>query len=793
MRRAVRTVLTAAVLAGVVVAPGLPASAAPSTDKTPARGTAAAPARVAPCTLTPAAHSAEPSEWASCLQVGAELTAAPAVGGTATLLVTVRSQRPYPGVRIEMDLPAVLGWEAVPDGTTRQTVPSRAPETGGRLDRATTTAPFAADELRRWQGTVRAGTTGTAQIRVRALVDRPDGGVDAAEESVFLTVGRTAGESRLSIGSGAGKDLPTMAVPAGTRIAGGLTSRRAERTPAARPPTTNAGSTACITGTWNFTDGTGVTRASASIRVQAWDRDPAGGDDLLTSGTVEQTGHYTLCFGNEEAFGDRQDVYARFVTDHDHWRVESGGNAYAWVSSVVNDVADGSTTNFGFLQPAGAGDLGALRAFSAVNDAWLFVPGDCWDDLDTYCKKVTVVWSAGSTENAAYRRTTDKKVHLGASDPDSHILVVHEVAHSIMDDVYEYAYPLKPNCNPHYAELASSAGCAWTEGFAEWFPATVYGDPAFRWPSGHFVPLETPTWGTEWWGAGDTVEGRVAGALIDLSDAANESPWDRLTDGATSTVWSTFLNHVSGTFAEFWAHRASDGFAVNDAVGRSALYQNTIDYDFRDPMANYAPATRPGPTPHNFSYWTSMYNWTVVGVRPAPGSDVDLVLWDDRPLTSPLVASSAGSSTIDFVAVDSNYGRRPFGDFYPQVTPFAGIGTYAAELAQGTGTLPAAGSTGVPMSATSIVAVRNSYATAGVPVTITVTPQNGGQDAELFVLSSTATSGTWLRSRSTASASSTGAGPGGVEQVTFTPTSTGSLGVVVVNRAGSGTYTLSRT
>ena len=53
--------------------------------------------------------------------------------------------------------------------------------------------------------------------------------------------------------------------------------------------------------------------------------------------------------------------------------------------------------------------------------------------------------------------------------------MAHEIGHAIMDDVYEDAYPATPSCSGHKVDTASSAGCAWTEGFADWLPLAVYG------------------------------------------------------------------------------------------------------------------------------------------------------------------------------------------------------------------------------------------------------------------------------------------------------------------------------
>jgi hypothetical protein len=115
------------------------------------------------------------------------------------------------------------------------------------------------------------------------------------------------------------------------------------------------------------------------------------------------------------------------------------------------------------------------------------------------------------------------------------------------------------------------------EGFAEWLPAVVFNDPTYRWPDGSSLNLENPSWDTAGWDDGDTVEGRVAGALIDLWDSANEGD-DTVSEGM-GDIWSTFQAHNSTTFARFWADRDADGFNVgNDALG--SLYQSSIDYGF---------------------------------------------------------------------------------------------------------------------------------------------------------------------------------------------------------------------
>jgi hypothetical protein len=327
-----------------------------------------------------------------------------------------------------------------------------------------------------------------------------------------------------------------------------------------------------VTGTWNYTDKDGYGRPGISWQVQVWDRDPTYGDQLVAIGLTGWSGEYDLCFTT----GYRPpNVFVQFVADNGAWRVmEPIWGPYHFWSGVVSNVADGTTIDFGWLQPGSWIWMRGAAAFAATQVTWNNLPGACWDMVGP-CRTVTINWAADSTDGTYYSPGGDD-VHLAANDPDSAITVSHEVSHSIMDDVYDDNLPSAPNCNPHSIQGTSSAGCAWVEGFAEWVPATVFNDPTFRWPNGAALDLEGPTWGNGW-GEGDTTEGRVAGALIDLTDANNEGT-DRFSEGIYN-LWLTFQYHDSATFSAFWASRAADGFDVgNNALG--SLYQNTIDYGF---------------------------------------------------------------------------------------------------------------------------------------------------------------------------------------------------------------------
>jgi hypothetical protein len=742
-----------------------------------------------------AAASKVRDEWLSCLGVSAALDRAPSVGETATLSVTVGADAVLPSTDVRVELPAGLAWAQPPAGFAVTQQLSALPERAGTLSVARLTAAMRPGAAASYTGVVRAVRPGPAQIQVRATAK--DGAeVRAGADNVFLTVAPTGVRSRLDQAAKDGA-APVAAVPTTQRVPrqAGLVPRSAGTEGLPKGRQTNAPCDTRVTGNWSYSDQNGAWHNSMNFQVQVRDKDANGTDDTLAVGLTDGAGNYNICFDSNSDAGEEggtADVYLTFVSEVAQWRVQRGGGALNFSTGVTQDVVPGSTTNFGSLTSGDGTLMRGIHAFDEANDAWLWIPkpvNGCFDQNDATCRQLRINWAPDSTDGTYYS-TGGNDVHLAADDPNAAITVVHEIGHAVMDDVFNDAFPAAPSCNPHSIQGATSTGCAWTEGWAEWFPATVYNDPNFRWPNGAVLNLENASWGNGW-GEGDSTEGRIAGALIDITDVANEPSWDRYGEGSAN-LWFTFTHHVSNTLAQFWSNRGADGFDVSDAGALADLFQNTVDYGFRDPLGNYTPLTRPTPRPaHNFGFGTSTVYWSVVAVRPPAGNDYDLQLYDDRGQTAALPGSAFGGSTVDFVAIDSNL--RALGDYYPRAFLFSGAGgDYGIELAQGAQTLPAGAST-ITMGAAEVVAVRDLFLTAGTPVTLTVAPTNAGQDPELFLMGDDpANAATFVRPRSTALASSSGAGAGAAEQLTFTPTVSGWYGAVVVNKAGSGNYTVTR-
>ena len=724
-------------------------------DPDPGKGPPDVPkAPVAPCAVVPSGNS----EFASCLGVTAKLDRIPSVGATATLTATVRASRALPGTHVTVTLPAQLTW-------ARKPAASAISPTAGKP--ATVT------------GVVKAVTEGFGEISVRAIA--PDGtATQTGSDSVFLTVAGAGQASRLGA-LAEGADQPAVRAtptkvfrrPAGQKLRSATAAGTAS--PALACDTT-------VTGNWGYFDQDNVWHNEMNVNVVIDDAVNGRVGGALT----DSNGNFAICF--DSAKGTR--IWANYILANDSWQVQHlGGVQYRWVSEI-HTVTPGVTINLG-SRTSDAASSRALHAFDEADDAWQFIPkpaNTCWDQKDSVCRQMKINWAPDSTDGTNYNPTTND-IHLTADDPNVAMVVVHEIGHAVMDDVYSDAIPSPPGCNPHpQINVSSSTGCAWIEGFADWFALAVYHDSSLHLQSGPNFNMEDPSW-SDRLARGDTVESRVAGAMLDIQDPTNELVWDRSSDGFTN-LWFTFTHHVNQTFASFWNSRIADGFNVSDTGALASVYQNTIDYGFRDPLPDNQLLGRPVATPHNFSMNTTTADWSVVAVGPAVGSDVDVVVYDDRAQTQMLAGSIGGIDVIDFVAIDTN--RRPLGDYYPRVTDFSGGNVYNIELAQGRNILSQASSQTVHMTA-DMVAVRDTILFAGVPVTISATPSTAEQNPGLFLMGDDPNNATtFVRSRFSAVASGAVNGPGVAESLTFTPTITGWYGVVITSQHGRGDYTLTR-
>ena len=203
----------------------------------------------------------------------------------------------------------------------------------------------------------------------------------------------------------------------------------------------------------------------------------------------------------------------------------------------------------------------------------------------------------------------------------------------------------------------------------------------------------------------------------------------------------------------------------------------------------------PIPYDHKFATLTTNGYWSAVAIRPPAGSDYDLHVYDASNFTGLLASSTYGIGQVDFVAQDNNSGRRAYPDWtYPLVHRFGSSagGRYQIEYANDVTTIGDA-AYNISMGSSEIIEIRDSLEIAGVPTYYRAVPSNSGQDPELYLMQSTAGStSTYVQGRPSAVASSSGNGPGAAESFAHTSPVTQFNGLVLINRAGSGNYTLYR-
>ncbi len=411
-------------------------------------------------------------------------------------------------------------------------------------------------------------------------------------------------------------------------------------------------------------------------------------------------------------------------------------------------------------------------------------------------RQMVLNWHAGSVDGTYYS-PSGNDIHLAAADPDSEHVTIKTAAHALMDALYDDNYPATPNCGTvHSIFSPTSPGCAWVEGWALWVAVRVLNDPVFTLPDGSGFNLETPTWTNFTSAYGDTVEGRVAAALIDLSDSTNEAHWDRFSEGgsdaASEEIYKTAqLKQVSTSlFDYFGVDRV--GEAENGNFARSALYQNTIDYTFRNPLLSTEqlgmPSLSQNPAPHRFVYDANAVYWGGTAIRPPGTADYDLKLYSDEAQTVLLDQSNAGVGAIDYVLVDGNHRT---GRFYPSAHLFNGSGAYTIEeVTGGTGL----GFTGNNVSTFpgDIIQPFDMSVVAGQTNYLRVIPTSG-VDVDVFVHDSDGTAAGSVQGRSDAIASSTSGGVGAAETIHYLSPDTDWNGIVLLNKSNTfGGYTILR-
>lgn len=189
-------------------------------------------------------------------------------------------------------------------------------------------------------------------------------------------------------------------------------------------------------------------------------------------------------------------------------------------------------------------------------------------------------------------------------------------------------------------------------------------------------------------------------------------------------------------------------------------------------------------TPQNFSFNQVANFWTAVGVRSAAGSDWNLTVYQSTAVSPTCVsgglAASSAVSGVDFVVGDFNTSHDPLGIYYPQVTRASGSGAGTVEWDAGSNSLTVNGPlAGRATNSADVLETWDVNLLAGHTYQFQFI-KTGGADVKLLLFKSGA--GTYWAPRSAREFEVTGS-------TSYSPTTSGFYGVVVVNDNGStGTY-----
>ncbi len=387
-----------------------------------------------------------------------------------------------------------------------------------------------------------------------------------------------------------------------------------------------------------------------------------------TSGTVvSQT--YTDLGGYYQfpAVSNPQSFYVRLRTQVDYNRAggsdflqmrNQSGNGYFVTTGTQFNVPDGSYSMGTWSLNNGDVNEGAYWAFNAMQATWrafFYIRGDG----NSYAGPMQAVWYPGSTEIVAYY--PGEFIHLNDAAPRSKDTVAHEAGHNTMYNAYGNYMPPNDCVSPHYLHKFGGTNCGWTEGWADFTSMFVWGDPVYTFADGTATDMESPRRDSYGWDDGATVEGRVAGALWDIIDAANEATNDFHTDPVTP-IWDTFWNVNHDTFCPYWD--STRGYGIKRSRDNS-LYQNSIDScntcieDPYEPDNSCAQATRESvPSTYTYNHCGSLdwqyvdvqLDWTYTWETTDLGYNGDTELW--------IYDSSCGTELAN--NDDKQYGNWPY-------------------------------------------------------------------------------------------------------------------------------------
>jgi hypothetical protein len=354
--------------------------------------------------------------------------------------------------------------------------------------------------------------------------------------------------------------------------------------------------------------------AGVKISVMDWDFAEFGGfpgeDVELAVAVTDADGYFTATgINNQDEEGqprrDRntgQDVFIDVYTESPEIVLLDAARQrpFKWRSKDTpggfwEDIPDGASRTINFhIEPRA--DVQAMEVYQTMRSGWNLL-----SPAPTLAEPILAQWGPNSAVGTYF--DPGDRIYYDASVATYPHVILHHFAHSLMWHLMGAAgYPVScfPTVEDHSFDLRGSRSveCAWAEGFAVGFAAIVLDNPGYRTGDG-VIDLETPDADTPGWADGDTVAGRVAGALWDLYDATDDGFDEHTPLGATAAeqfapIWEAIMAGRPTTMSAFWDAYLDGDNDLCTAV--AALFQNTIDYNQAPTVADLPPVNLPEDT-----------------------------------------------------------------------------------------------------------------------------------------------------------------------------------------------------
>jgi hypothetical protein len=363
-----------------------------------------------------------------------------------------------------------------------------------------------------------------------------------------------------------------------------------------------------VQGYIHYYDRTGARVPVQYATIHLWDANSNGVDyELAYPTTTDQYGRFEFPTTRNWEYWDSGDpdhaldlyiVVEAIYNDSGsstHRVTNIPGDTYQWRRGTSNNVPDG-IVDLSYDIPNNDPTSPAMWIFQDLRRAWQYVHNSTNPQSDP--GSVTALWqrnwnSLSPCGGSCFYAGVSPYIFIAHANIFSADTVIHEAGHHYMYNATQWWLWWDIGCYNHDLFTQESVNCAWSEGWGDFFAIAVNQTlpnnandtcydkgigPCSGIDNQDYYNLETHTRNDNpqqfpW---GDTVEGRVAGALYDLMDPSNEAPWWDSANFGFAPIWNIVRVAPHETsFFEFWNSWKTSGNNKHHAV--RAIYQNTIE------------------------------------------------------------------------------------------------------------------------------------------------------------------------------------------------------------------------